>query len=211
MLGKLGAWLLMIFLFAGAIASIAILPSLTMSSGISGWLLMPLSLLICAIICLGALLKDKPLLAYGSLFAGICSALTAFSLQIAPAMAKQAPALEYLQIIKQHPEAKIALHSDFAKTIDWYDCTLFETGRAPEQLSTETELERFLMQGAPALVILPKSTYDQLSESVRSHCKVEESEPYMSEKLDLGFFIKGHGKLTGEVPLLLVSNQRAGK
>jgi hypothetical protein len=30
----------------------------------------------------------------------------------------------------------------------------------------------------------------------------------MYQKIDLAFFLKGHGKLTGPIPLLLVANEK---
>lgn len=209
-LGTGGAWLLAFTLMSGAIASAALLPGITIG-GIASWVCLPFALLACTLLSIWALLAKRPILAYGAIFGGICAAVTAFSWQIAPSMAKLSPALEYMQIIKHHPEAKIALHSDFAKTVDWFDCALFESHRAPAELDTVADLKSFLSRPEPVLVIVTQSTYAQLPQSLQERTIILERRPYMSAKLDLGFLLKHHGNLVGTVPLLLVSNYKSNQ
>ncbi len=203
------ATLLTVAMYAGAGISTWALPQILGTNNVTAWIMMPATFLGCALYSTWALLKDRARLAYGAVFAGMCGVLFAFSLQVQPAFLTQAPALGYVQTFKQHPEARIAMHSDFAKTIDWFDAALFETGRAPDQLDGTDDLAAYLMKPSPALVIVPEDRFEQLPADVQSRANIVSKLPYMYQKLDMGFLIKSHGKLTGPVPLLLVSNQKA--
>jgi hypothetical protein len=167
---------------------------------------MPLSLGICALAAATALLKQKPFISYAAIFAGLCAALISFGAQIAPAMARQAPAIEYIHIFKEHPEARLAMHSDFAQTVDWFDFALFETGRAPDELKGNDDLAAFLEKPGKALVIVPESRFKQLPHDTHFRARTLERRLYMDKKVDLLLLIKKGGKLTGKEPLLLVSN-----
>jgi 4-amino-4-deoxy-L-arabinose transferase-like glycosyltransferase len=203
-----GAWLLTAVLYAGTAISAYILPQVTTTSDISVWFLMPLGFLLGALYSTWALVKDKPMQSYGAVYASLCCALFAFAWQIHPAFLRQAPANGYILTLKKHPEARIALHSDFAKTIDWEDVTLFETRRLPDRLNDSADLAAYLEKPGPALVIVPEDRYLTLPQGLRDKLTVVENRPYMYQKIDLAFFLKGHGKLTGPIPLLLVANEK---
>jgi hypothetical protein len=121
-------------------------------------------------------------------------------------MADQAPAISYIKTFRQYPDSRLALHADFAKTIDWFDFALFETGKAPQELQGTDDLVTFLEQPGKALVVVPEERFKQIPADVRFRFRVLERKPYMDKKVDLIFLAKSHGKLTGNVPLLLVSN-----
>ena len=203
-----GAWLLTAGLFGGAVTAAYMLPLVTQSSDIESWAMMPVGLMLCAIAAAWALLKDKSLVAYGAMFAGISWALISFSLQIHPLMAKQSPANSYIQIMKLHPEARIAIHGDFAKTIDWYDAALFETRKIPAELNGTDDLAAYMRKPEPALIIVTEDRFKMLPQDVRAQAVILESRPSVYKKLDLGFLAKSRGKLTDSVPLLLVSNRK---
>ena len=208
-LGTIFAGLLTVALYVGAGISAFLLPQITETNNVTAWMLMPLGFLASALYATWALSSDKPRLAYAAAFAGMCGALFSFSLQVQPAFARQAPAIAYTEIFKQHPEARLAIHSDFANTIDWFDNVMFETRRAPDQLDGNDDLAAYLMKPGPALVIVPEDRFLQLPKNVQAHAVIMASRPYMHKKLDLGFFASSRGKLTGPVPLLLISNQTA--
>ena len=195
---------------AGTVVSALILPQIAETTDVAAWVMMPACFLACALYSTWALFKDRPCLTYAAAFVGMCGALLSFSLQLQPAFARQAPAIGYIEIFKQHPEARIAIHSDFAKTIDWFDAALFETRRAPDQLDSTDDLAAYLVKPGQALVIVPQDRFRMLPQDVQARTTVIRSMPYMQQKLDLGFLAKGHGKLTGSMPLLLVSNQKPG-
>ncbi len=207
--GWLGAALLTGGLFVGAAISAYILPSVTESNSFTSWGMMPTALLIAALFATWSLRTDKPLAAYAAIFTGLCSALFAFSWQVHPAIARQAPASEYLQIMKMHPEARLAMHSDFAKTVDWFDCATFEIRRTPDQLNGNGDLAAYIKQPSPALIIVPEDRFQALPADLKEQTTIVERRPYMYDKLDLDFFLKKRGKLTGPVPLLLLSNKRS--
>lgn len=58
------------------------------------------------------------------------------------------------------------------------------------------------------MVIVPEDRYLTLPQELRDKLTVVENHPYMYQKIDLAFFLKGHGKLTGPIPLLLVANEK---
>jgi 4-amino-4-deoxy-L-arabinose transferase-like glycosyltransferase len=209
-IGSIFAWLLTVAMYAGTVVSALILPQIAETTDVAAWVMMPACFLACALYSTWALFKDRPRLTYAAAFVGMCGALLSFSLQLQPAFARQAPAIGYIEIFKQHPEARIAIHSDFAKTIDWFDAALFETRRAPDQLDSTDDLAAYLVKPGQALVIVPQDRFRMLPQDVQARTTVIRSMPYMQQKLDLGFLAKGHGKLTGSMPLLLVSNQKPG-
>ena len=204
-LGVVGAAVLSLALFGAAIFSCAILPGIVGSSA-QLWIGLPLTVAICAGISAWALVSKKTLLSYSAIFAGLCAALLGYSWEVSPAMARQAPAIEYIKTFKQYPNSRLAMHADFAKTIDWFDFALFETGRAPEELTGNEDLVAFLQKPGKALVVVPEDRFKQIPQDIRFHLRTLARKPYMDKKVDLLFLAKSHGKLTGSVPLLLVSN-----
>ncbi|HEY9755858.1 MAG TPA: glycosyltransferase family 39 protein [Oculatellaceae cyanobacterium] len=204
-LGVTGAAALTIALFGASVFATAILPSIVGTSA-HLWIAVPLAVACCAAVSLWALLSKKTLVSYSAIFAGICAALLGYSWQVSPAMAQQAPAISYIKTFKDYPNSRLALHQDFAKTIDWFDFALFETGRAPEELTGTDDLVTFLEKPGKALVVVPEDRFKQIPAQTRFHFRVLERKPYMDKKVDLIFLAKSHGKLTGSVPLLLVSN-----
>jgi predicted naringenin-chalcone synthase len=171
------------------------------------WAALPIAVGLCALASTIALFSKKTLVSYSAIFAGVCAALVGYSWQVSPAMARQAPAIEYIKIFKQYPDARLALHADFAKTIDWFDFALFETGRAPEELTNNDDLVAFLQKPGRALVIVPEDRFKQIPADVRFHFRTLERKPYMNRKVDMLFLAKSKGKLTSAVPLLLITNK----
>ena len=204
-LGIIGATALTIALFGGAAFAVAILPSIVGTST-HLWVTVPVAVAAFAAVSVWALASKKPLVSYGAIFAGICAALLGYSWQVSPAMAQQAPAISYIKSFKDSPDSRLALHADFAKTVDWFDFALFETGRAPEELKNTDDLTAFLEKPGKALVVVPENRFKQIPANTRFQFRVLERKPYMDKKVDLLFLAKSHGKLTGSVPLLLVSN-----
>jgi hypothetical protein len=122
-------------------------------------------------------------------------------------MGRQIPAIDYLyQVRYDTHDYKLAMHSDFAPTIDWVDHGLFITGRVPEVLGTSKQVSDFLGQKERVYLILPEDRFLELPDSVRKHITVLQRRPYMSHKNELPFLFKCHGNLCGPVPLLLVTN-----
>jgi 4-amino-4-deoxy-L-arabinose transferase-like glycosyltransferase len=199
-------WLFAIVLIVGSFVSAAILPAVTASDDFSAWCVMPISLLVSGGAATIALRRKHYFAPFALCCAGMGAALLAFAFQISPAMAKQAPALEYIQTIKQHPNAKIALHKEFAPTVDWFDVTLFKTDRVPTELTGIDDMAAFLTQKDPVYVIVPETQFNSLPLSVREKVTVLQNRPYMSEKIDVRFLLKRKQNLTGKVHLLLVSN-----
>lgn len=206
---NLGAWVLTAVLYAGTAISAYIMPQITETTDVSVWYLMPLGFLAGAIYSTWSLIKNKPMHSYSAIFASLCTALLAFAWQIHPAFSRQAPGNAYIKMLNDHPQARIALHGDFARTIDWPDVTLFETRRFPDNLVDTNDLAAYLEKPGEALVIVPEDRYLTLPETLRNRLNVLERRPYMYQKIDLAFFFKGKGKLTGPVPLLLVSNSKS--
>jgi 4-amino-4-deoxy-L-arabinose transferase-like glycosyltransferase len=205
-LGASGAVVLTVVLFGAAAFSTAILP------GIVGdtthlWAVIPIAVGLCALASAIALCTRKTLVSYSAIFTGVCAALLGYSWQVSPAMARQAPAIGYIKSFKDYPNARLALHADFAKTIDWFDFALFETGRAPEELTNNADLVSFLRKPGQALVIVPEDRFKQIPADVRFHFRTLERKPYMDRKVDMLFLAKSKGKLTSAVPLLLVTNK----
>jgi 4-amino-4-deoxy-L-arabinose transferase-like glycosyltransferase len=205
-LGVTGAAVLTVVLFGAACASTTILPGIV-GAAPRLWAALPIAVGLCALVSAIALFKKRTLVSYSAIFAGVCAALLGYSWQVSPAMARQAPAIEYIKIFKHYPDARLALHADFAKTIDWFDFALFETGRAPVELTNNDDLVSFLQKPGRALVILPEDRFKQIPADIRFHLRTLERRPYMNKKVDMLFLAKSKGKLTSSVPLLLVSNQ----
>jgi 4-amino-4-deoxy-L-arabinose transferase-like glycosyltransferase len=204
-LGIGGASILTGALALAAFGATKILPSMV-GQAWQLWVGLPVSVAICVVFSLRALLSRQVLASYSAIFVGLCSALIGYSWLVAPAMAKQAPAIEYIKEFNQYPSSRLALHADFAKTIDWFDFALFETGRAPEELSGNADLIAFLQKPGKALVILPEDRFKEIPSQIRYKLRILERKPYMDKKVDLLFLAKNGGHLTGVVPLLLVSN-----
>lgn len=205
-IGTIVGWLFAAALLIGSFVSGFLLPSMCATEDFAAWCAMPIGLLLCGAACAWAMSKQHIFAAYALGCTGLSVALIAFSFQVSPAMAKQAPGLDYIQIIKRDHKAKIALHSDFAKTIDWVDGTLFETDRVPIVLNGVGDMMDFLSQKETAYVIVPQTRFNKIPEPMHSQLQVVQNRPYMYEKIDVPFLLKRKGRLTGSVPLLLVRN-----
>lgn len=205
-LARGGAWFFAAVLIAGGFVAAALLPAVTNNEDFSAWCIMPIGLLLTGGAAIVALKRKHYFAPYVLFSAGVAVALFSFAIQVHPAMAIQAPGLQYIQMIKRHPAAKIALHKDFGVTVDWFDVTLFETDRVPEQLDDANAMAKFLSQKDPVYVIVPENRFAELPESVRQKVTVVEDRPYMYEKSDIGFLIKRKGHLMGKIHLLLVTN-----
>ncbi len=205
-LARAGAWLFAVVLIAGSFVAAALLPAVTNNEDFSAWCLMPIGLLLTGGAAVIALKRKHYFAPYVLFSAGIAVAILSFAIQVHPAMAIQAPGLQYIQMIKHHPGIKIALHKDFGVTVDWFDCTLFETDRIPTELDDTNAMANFLLQKDPVYVIVPENRFSELPESVRQKVTVVEDRPYMYEKSDVAFLIRRKGHLMGKVHLLLVTN-----
>jgi 4-amino-4-deoxy-L-arabinose transferase-like glycosyltransferase len=210
-IARAGAWLFAILLIGGSFISAALLPGVTNTEDFASWCIMPIGLLLTGGAAIVALRRKHYFAPYVLCSAGVAVALLSFAIQVHPAMAKQAPGLEYIQIIKAHPNAKIALHKDFGTTVDWFDVTLFHTDRVPTELGSSEDMEKFLAQKEPVYVIVPENRFDELPQSVRQNVTVLENRPYMYEKNDIGFLLKRKGHLMGKIHLLLVTNMSAAE
>ncbi len=206
-----GAWLFAIVIVVGSFISAALLPGVTATEDFASWCMMPIGLLLTGGAAIVALRRKHYFAPYVLCSAGVAVALLSFAIQVHPAMAKQAPGLEYIQIIKGHPNAKIALHKDFGTTVDWFDVTLFQTDRVPTQLDSTEEMAKFLSQKDPVYVIVPENRFDELPLSIRQTVTVLQNRPYMYEKNDVAFLLKRKGHLMGKVHLLLVTNMSAAQ
>ncbi|MBI2811406.1 MAG: glycosyltransferase family 39 protein [Candidatus Melainabacteria bacterium] len=205
-LARGGGWLFAVVLIAGSFVAAALLPAVTNNEDFSAWCLMPIGLLLTGGATVVALKRKHYFAPYVLFSAGIAVAILSFAIQVHPAMAIQAPGLQYIQMIKHHPGIKIALHKDFGVTVDWFDCTLFETDRVPTQLDDTVSMANFLLQKDPVYVIVPENRFSELPESVRQKVTVLEDRPYMYEKSDVAFLIRRKGHLMGKIHLLLVTN-----
>jgi 4-amino-4-deoxy-L-arabinose transferase-like glycosyltransferase len=203
---RTGAWLFAAALIAGGFVAAALLPGVTNNDDFSAWCMMPIGLLLTGGAAIVAMKRKHYFAPYVLFSAGIALTLLSFAIQVHPAMAVQAPGLQYIQIIKEHPDAKIALHKDFGTTVDWFDVTLFHTDRVPQQLDNGEQMTAFLLQKDPVYVIVPENRFDELPQSVRDKVHVVANKPYMYEKNDVGFLIKRKGHLMGKIHLLLVTN-----
>lgn len=206
-IAKIGGWLFAAFFIGGGFIAAALLPGVTDTNDFASICMMPIGLLVVGGLTIIALRRKHYFAPYVLAGAAMAVTLISFSIQVHPAMAKQAPALEYIQTIKQHPLAKTALHADFGTTVDWFDVALFYTDRVPVQLDTPQDMEKFFAQKDEAMAIIPENRFDELPESVRKNLTVLENRPYMYEKNDVGFLFKRHGHLMGKIHLLLVSNK----
>ncbi|MBS2000030.1 MAG: glycosyltransferase family 39 protein [Cyanobacteria bacterium SZAS LIN-5] len=200
------AWLFSITLILGGFVAGYLLPGVTNNEDFSAWCMMPIGLLLTGGAAIVALKRKHYFAPYVLCSAGIAVTLLSFAIQVHPAMALQAPGLQYIQTIKEHPDTKIALHKDFGTTVDWFDVTLFHTDRVPTQLDNGEQMTEFLLQKDPVYVIVPENRFDELPDAVRQKVTVIANKPYMYEKNDVGFLFRRKGHLMGKVHLLLVTN-----
>ncbi len=201
------AWLFAATLVLGGFVAAYLLPGVTNNEDFSAWCVMPIGLLVTGGAAIVAMKRKHYFAPYVLCSAGMAVTLLSFAAQVHPAMAVQAPGLQYIQTIKEHPTASIALHKDFGTTVDWFDITLFKTDRVPIQLDTSEQMAQFLLQKDPVYVIVPENRFSELPESVRSKVTVVANKPYMYEKNDVGFLFKRKGHLMGKIHLLLVTNK----
>jgi len=209
--GLVFAWILGVALFVVGGVSCFILPHIT-GDAIRSWIMAPLTLFIPAALVVYSLLRGQLFRAYALSGLSILLAVFAFSAQALPAIGKQIPALDYLYKIRyDNHDYKVAMHSDFAITVDWVDHGVFITGRIPEVLSNSKEVSDFLGQKQRVYLIVPEDRFAELPASVRERVKVLQRRPYISDKLGVQFLLKRHGDLCGSVPLLLVTNDNSAK
>jgi len=202
-------WLLAAVCTVGGVVACFFMPHITGNASVLDWLLTPLALFIPGVMMLISMRRKQYFRAFALAGAAILLATTAFSLQGLPAIGRQIPALDYLEVLRTTPaDAVIGLHTDFAKTVDWTDHTLFATGRIPSELSSTAATADFLTQPKLAYLIIPKDRFDELPAAVKLRTTVLADKPYISDKLDLKFLLKRQGNLTGRVPLLLVTNKQ---
>ncbi len=168
------------------------------------WLLMPSALGLAGLLIALSMYHKQYFRSLALAFTGVCLAAIGFSLQILPSIVTMQPVLSYVSIIKNSsPDTRIGIH----RTIDsWIDEVTFQTGREPVKLQDRQAMEKFLADPAPALVIVPKDKLTELPASLVARLRVIDSRPFISHSLNPGFAIKNNGKLTDNVPLLIVSN-----
>jgi len=197
-------------LIAGGVACY-ILPHIT-GSAVQNWILAPLAVFIPAAIVFYSLCRGNTYKAYAFSGLAILLAVFAFSAQALPAIGRQIPALGYLYRVRyDNHDYKLAMHSDFAITVDWVDHGVFITGRIPDLLTQQKDVIAFLEQKERAYLLIPQDRFAELPASVREQCKILDSRPYISDKLGLQFILKRHGDLCGPTPLLLVTNDPSVK
>lgn len=204
---KVLGWIFATALLVVGIVSCVIVPHIT-GGALQNWFMIPAALFGgCAFLVL-ALLKHRLTKAYAVIGAAILLTVTGFGVEVMPAIAAQIPALDYLrQLSLEHKPYTLAMHQDFAITVDWIDHGLFYTGKVPELITDAPAMTRFLDKAELAYAIMPKNRFDELPQATRDHCTILGERPYISDKLALPFILKRHGNLCGDVPLVLVSNQ----
>jgi 4-amino-4-deoxy-L-arabinose transferase-like glycosyltransferase len=205
------AWVLGAALVVAGGFACYILPHIT-GNAVQSWILAPLAVFIPAAIIFFSLIRGNTYRAYAFSGLAILLALFAFSAQALPAIGRQIPAIPYLYRIRYDShDYKIAMHSDFAITVDWVDHGVFITGHIPDLVTNQKETISFLQQKERAYLLIPADRFAELPADLRDRCKVLDSRPYISDKLGLQFILKRHGDLCGSVPLLLVANDRSIK
>ncbi|HEY9773796.1 MAG TPA: glycosyltransferase family 39 protein [Planktothrix sp.] len=204
---RIFAWILGAALIVVGALSCYILPHIT-GPALASWILAPLAIFVPAAFVIYALCKGNYFKAYALTGTAILLTLFAISAQALPAIGKQIPALDYLaQIRADRGDYKLAMHSDFAITVDWVDHGLFITGKIPDVVNNTKEMSDFLSQKQHVYLITPADRFAELPEDVRSRVTVVQSRPYISDKLGVQFLLTRHGDLCGQVPLLLVTNK----
>jgi 4-amino-4-deoxy-L-arabinose transferase-like glycosyltransferase len=206
--GQVFGWVLAVALFVVGGISCYLLPHIT-GPEIQNWVMAPLALFIPAAFVVYSMWRGNLFKAYATAGLAILLALFSFSAQALPAIGKQIPALDYLYQIKaDKSDYKLAMHSDFAITVDWVDHGLFITGHIPDTVNNTKAVTDFLNQKQRVYLILPANRFAELPEELRSRVKVLQNRPYISDKLGLQYLLTCHGNLCGPVPLLLVTNDQ---
>lgn len=200
-----GWGLSVVLLLAGGISCV-FLSEMSGHVSASQWLLMPASLITAGGLAVWAMVRKQYFQTYVLLFCGICLAAIGFSWQMLPVLVGLQPAVDYAAIIRKTPAAtEVGMYKPLE---NWVDEVTFQTGREPRLLPNMEALSAFLVKSEPVYVMVPKDSFEQLPAAVMSQVRIIDSRPYISKSLTPGLAIKTRGHLTGEIPLLLVTNRK---
>jgi 4-amino-4-deoxy-L-arabinose transferase-like glycosyltransferase len=200
-----GGWGLSVCFVAAGFISAYFLQKIVQNTAPTQWLLMPSALGLTGLLIALSMYHQQYFKALSLAFTGVCLAAIGFSLQILPSIVTMQPVLSYISIIKNSsPDTRIGIH----RTVDsWIDEVTFQTGREPIKLSDRKEMETFLSDSRPALLIVPKDKVNDLPPELMARLRVVDSRPFIAHSLNPGFAVKSNGKLTDRMPLLIISNR----
>lgn len=205
-LATAGAWLFAFLLLLLGVLSSLFLPHIAPHLCVADWVLIPASLAIpgAAMACVlarGDLVRGISL---GAVSIFLCS--IAVAVQALPIVRKQIPALDYIQYVNSHdPAAIVAFHSDFARTVDWVDHTMFMTNKIPTILHSASDAVGFYRRPEQIYVVIPANRFAEIPTEFRQRYKVLDSRAYIGEKPPLTAIFKRGGVIAEPEPLLLVT------
>jgi len=162
----------------------------------SHWLVMPITLLLSGALSGLAMYHRQLIKAYCLASLGLMLAATGFSLQILPVIAELNPAGMFAGLVEDTPSGtRVGVHKAFESSIDEI---LFQTGRDPIKLDDAAQLNRFLSDSRPAIVLCPASELRKLPRQTLAAVRVLDQRPCLFRAVNPGYAIARMGRLAND-------------
>ncbi len=169
------------------------------------WLLAPIVLGASGILMVSFLSRRRLFHAYAAAFAGLCLAATGFALQIVPSIVRLVPTGHIVEVLNGMPaDLRIGVHDALGS---WVDEITFQTNREPVRLYSTQQLEEFLADARPSIVVASQDKLSILSEATAARVRVLDKRTGITHTLTPGYAIKRRGQLTDPIPVVIVTNQ----
>jgi len=194
-----------LFVSVGFLSPI-LLTAFSSQATFSTWWMMPTTLVIAGGAALAACANKRLMLAYTSLFVGLCLGAAGFAAQLFPVVMASQSIDAYAQAISQTPPTtKVGVHFQLHH---WVDELTFQSQREPVELADSQAIGKLFLSG-PAIVLLPEDAYhDAIAKVPALHAadlKILDRRRVSSHPLTPGYVLKRKGNIFDRT-LLLVAN-----
>jgi 4-amino-4-deoxy-L-arabinose transferase-like glycosyltransferase len=169
-----------------------------------GWLLSSLVLGATSVFMAFELEERRYLPAVLSACGGLMLSVSAFSMQVLPAVLSKVPTNKYAACISAAP-ANVAVVIE-RKLYSWEDEITFLTGRHPEVPQDPEALAALLKSGDPCILIVNKSTWQEMLAPLRRKFHQISQDEAITKPLTPGLVLSTGGKMTSSDPVLLLAN-----
>src|SRR5262249_47183159 len=164
----------------------------------------PVTLCLTAILMVIFLRQRRLFQVYAAACAGLCLSATTFALQIVPEIVRLVPTGHIVAVLKGMPaDLRIGVHEGLGS---WVDEITFQTNREPVRLYTVKEIQEFLSNPGPSVVVASEDKVATLLNSTTARLRVLDRRTGITHTLTPGYALKRKGQLLDEIPVVIVTN-----